>query len=476
MKSANVAATVSVEILILGAGPTGLGAALQLHKKGIEKWLLVDAQDRPGGMAVTEKDEAGFHWDLGGHVIHSSFEAFNEAMALHSDWVHPRRGGWVRVQDQWVPTPIQRNLGGLQDGARILKEMQELPAEEERGKQENLDGYFRANFGETFSLVFFLPFGFKQWAWPLAWLDHSWTSLRAGSKLKNVPEPKHTLEVNNEPEDTSTFPYPRLGTGSLWASVAARLPAHKQRYSTVVEHIDVGNRIAYLRDGTSVAYKTCISTLPLKHLLLDIIGPMQMPELASRASKLLHSTTSVVGLGFTGSLPQQLEGKTWIYSADPEVGFHRATVTNNFSAALSRGTSEEARWSIMFETSTSRQRPLACDRKALEKDAMEELKRWGVISAVEKPISTWYKQLDFGYPLPFLGRDELLATDEGLLTRLEKNSIVSRGRFGGWRYESSNQDYAFVQGIEAVDCLVEAKRESVYWSSRPDEVVLHRHS
>lgn len=125
----------------------------------------------------------------------------------------------------------------------------------------------------------------------------------------------------------------------------------------------------------------------------------------------------------------------------------------------------------MFETSTSKQRPIACDEVSLKKDAMAELRRWGVIGASEQPVSTWYKHLHFGYPLPFLGRDELLATDQGLLTRLEENSIVSRGRFGGWRYESSNQDYAFVQGTEAVDLLYEAKREEVYWSTRPDNVV-----
>jgi glycine/D-amino acid oxidase-like deaminating enzyme len=36
---------------ILGAGPTGLGATLQLHKSGHTDWVLLDANPHPGGLA-----------------------------------------------------------------------------------------------------------------------------------------------------------------------------------------------------------------------------------------------------------------------------------------------------------------------------------------------------------------------------------------------------------------------------------------
>ena len=38
-----------------------------------------------------------------------------------------------------------------------------------------------------------------------------------------------------------------------------------------------------------------------------------------------------------------------------------------------------------------------------------------------------------------------------------------RGRFGGWRYESSNQDYGYLQGREAVDNALSGTPEDVYW-------------
>lgn len=45
------------------------------------------------------------------------------------------------------------------------------------------------------------------------------------------------------------------------------------------------------------------------------------------------------------------------------------------------------------------------------------------------------------------GRDQLLAE---LQPRLEALDIYSRGRFGGWKYEVSNQDHAFMQLFEPV--------------------------
>ena len=51
------------------------------------------------------------------------------------------------------------------------------------------------------------------------------------------------------------------------------------------------------------------------------------------------------------------------------------------------------------------------------------------------------RALPHGYPVPFTGRDELL---ELVQTEFERSGVLSRGRFGGWRYESCNQDHRAV--------------------------------
>src|SRR5262249_21764290 len=60
--------TSSTRVLIIGAGPTGLGAAWRLLAAGESDWLLCEAAVDAGGLASSVVDDAGFTWDLGGHV------------------------------------------------------------------------------------------------------------------------------------------------------------------------------------------------------------------------------------------------------------------------------------------------------------------------------------------------------------------------------------------------------------------------
>jgi len=71
---------VNVRHLIIGAGPTGLGAAWRLEQRGIRDWLILEAGDTPGGLAQSVVDDHGFTWDLGGHVQFSHYELFDQLM------------------------------------------------------------------------------------------------------------------------------------------------------------------------------------------------------------------------------------------------------------------------------------------------------------------------------------------------------------------------------------------------------------
>ena len=73
--------------------------------------------------------------------------------------------------------------------------------------------------------------------------------------------------------------------------------------------------------------------------------------------------------------------------------------------------------------------------------------------------------MEYGYPTPFLEREAWLSEVHNILEPLQ---IFSRGRFGGWKYEVSNQDHSLMQGVEIVDRIVSEQEELTYHN--PDTV------
>jgi protoporphyrinogen oxidase len=123
------------KVVILGAGPTGLGAATRLQQLGHHDWILIDRNEYTGGLATSFTDPQGFLWDIGGHVIFSHYAYFNDLIdkgllayakrhrclgdsepTLDQVWCVHKRESWIRFQtDSWIPYPFQNSFYMLQD-------------------------------------------------------------------------------------------------------------------------------------------------------------------------------------------------------------------------------------------------------------------------------------------------------------------------------------------------------------------------
>lgn len=421
--------------LVIGAGTTGIGAAVRLTELGIDH-LVVDGGQRIGGMSASITDDAGFTWDLGGHVLHSHFEDFDRAVAASGIALnHVTRNGWVWMRgdgpDSLVPTPIQQQL-------------REWPIDLQPDAPVNhLADYYRNNFGSRLYEEFFEPYNRKMWTLPLDQIDDEWTSLRSGSAARNVPA--LTL-AGTTTAAASTFPYPVGGTGALWQAVHdTMMTPDSVRLGTRVLEVDPAARRAHLDDGSTVSFRYCISTAPVT-TALNWIG------WTDRAATLRASRLHAVGIGFDGDPPPALADKTWLYCPDEAVPWYRATMLSNYDEA----NAGPGRWNILCEVPVFDETPVsAADAVA---GVLASLRQLGADPA--RAAARFVTTLEHGYPVPTLGRDELLReADKQLLA----HGIYSRGRFGGWRYESSNQDYGYVQGRQAVDHALYGTAEDVYW-------------
>jgi protoporphyrinogen oxidase len=203
--------------------------------------------------------------------------------------------------------------------------------------------------------------------------------------------------------------------------------------------------VAELDDGRTVSYEYCISAAP-------ITTAMRWSGQEDLSAGLRASTLHAVGLGYRGEPPAALADKTWLYCPDRRVPWYRATMLSNYDP----GNAGPGRWNILCEVSSFGEEPITVE--AAIRDTAASLQALGADSRLIE--SRWHRTLAMGYPVPTLDRDAVLRQ---VNERLLAHGVYSRGRFGGWRYESCNQDYSFVQGIEAVDNALHGTPEDVYW-------------
>jgi hypothetical protein len=146
-----------------------------------------------------------------------------------------------------------------------------------------------------------------------------------------------------------------------------------------------------------------------------------------------------------------------MYFPESHSPYYRVTVFSTYSP---RNVPDgEGYWSLMAEVCDTAHRPV--DVEGLRKWTLDALLADGLIAEDSELVSYWHRRLDHGYPTPFLERDQTL---EAILPELESRRVYSRGRFGAWRYEVSNQDHSFMQGVEVADRLL----------GIGEEVTLHR--
>jgi protoporphyrinogen oxidase len=446
-------------VLVLGAGPTGLGAAWRLQEAGHADYLVLEAARGPGGLAASVVDSAGFTWDLGGHVQFSHYAAYDRVLdAAVGAWRWVERDAAVWIDRRFVPYPLQYNLhrldGPLRDG--LLAGLREAARRASEARPPaSFDEWLERTYGPPLADHFLRPYNAKVWGHPLAEMDWGWIADRvAAPDLARVERNVRSGLDDDGWGPNRRFRYPAVGgTGAVWAGIAAWLPAERVRYGTRAAAVDARRRVVRVEDGGTEGYDTLVSTIPLDVLARITDG---LPE-ATRggAAALRHSSVHVVGVGLDGPMPERLRTLCWAYFPEAASPYYRVTVLSNYSSALVPGAGA---WSLMAEACESASRPV--DAARLPAEVLAAMKRDGLVGPGAAVASVWHRRLEHGYPTPTLGRDGALAEVQ---PALEKLAIHSRGRFGAWKYEASNQDHAFMQGVELADRLLTGSPE-VTWS------------
>ncbi|MDP2847086.1 MAG: NAD(P)-binding protein [Humidesulfovibrio sp.] len=449
-----------VDYAIIGAGPTGLGAARRLTELGCRSFVVLEKNAYAGGLAASFKDPQGYTWDIGGHVAFSHYEYFDRLLddLLGDGQLHHQRKAWVRACQSWVPYPFQNNIRHLPKDARWECVKGLLPGNRPDGPPENFRQWIHGVFGEGIGNVFLWPYNFKVWAIDPAHMSTSWVGERVSivgleTVLKNI-----ILELDEHgwgPNRTFAFPASG-GTGEIFRRMALPLAEHI-RYGCGAARVDSKAKTLITDSGEEITYGALLNTAPLDLLITNQLS--SPPDAMVAAAKLLkHNGVYVTGVGARGrtSFQGAEDDRCWMYFPDDDCPFYRVTNFHNYAPANVPG-SDPGRAALMCETSYSEHKPE--DLSRIMDRSIKGLDTVGLLAKNAEIESRFELDVEYGYPVPCLERDLALRT---LQPWLEAQGIYSRGRFGGWKYEVANMDHSVMQGVEWAERMMQNTPEKTY--------------
>ena len=263
------APSTSGDVLVLGAGPAGLGAAYRLASRG-HSVVVLERAPTVGGLAASF-DVAGVRVDYGSHRLHPATPP--EIMAalrslLGDDLQRRRRRGRIRIAGRLVafpPHPIDllRNLPPRLT-VRLAADVIGGPLRREPGA--TFAEALHTAVGPTLSRELYDPYVTKLFGRDPHELSPELARRRVGTRT-SLDLVRKTLRRSS---DADVFYAPVRGFGQIPEALAdaATTSGAEIRVSSEATRIEIGDGSAraFLSDGTTVEAGRVWSTIPLPAL------------------------------------------------------------------------------------------------------------------------------------------------------------------------------------------------------------------
>jgi protoporphyrinogen oxidase len=427
----------TANVVILGAGLSGLAAALRL-KRG---YVVYERERKVGGISDTLED-SGYRFDRTGHLLHLSKPAVRElAFDLLGDGlVELERRARIFSHGVYTHYPFQANTFGLpaEVAAECVAGFAEAYAARggRRAEAPTFEQFILENFGPGIARHFMIPYNRKLWGVHPREITAAWCD-------RFVPTPGLEEVVRGAlvaPQDrlgyNATFFYPRRGIGELPDRMAERVPGIE--LGTAPTAIDWRNRRLRVR-GAWVPYRACISSLPLDALLKLLVDP---PERVARVREALRCTSLRyldVALARKPGTPYH-----WSYVPEARFPFYRVGAYSHFSRSMA----PRGKGCLYVELSS--RRPIRLD--AVMPGVISGLAEMGIIRRASDVAFARPRLIKHAYVVYDGGRAPAL---EAAIPWLEEQGIRTVGRYGRWEYAAMED--AIAQGFDAADSVLKQK-------------------
>jgi protoporphyrinogen oxidase len=493
--------------IIIGAGPAGLTAAVELQRQTGIKPILIESGDQVGGLSRTVVYK-GNRMDIGGHRFFSKsdrvmqwwldlmpieastgndgelrYQGQQRAVPADKKPVDPEtedlvmlvrnRKSRIYFMRRFFDYPIRLTADTLKKmgfvrtfraGTSYMRSAL-LPRPEER----TLEDFLINRFGKQLYLTFFKSYTEKVWGVPCNEISAEWGAQRIkGLSLKGVvthflsktfgASRKDIAQKETQTSLIERFLYPKLGPGQLWEHAAELVVGHggEIHLGIQIDRVNVEeNRIVSIEgvnaSGERVRFAGdyFFSTMPVRDLIrsFSVTVPAEVKQVSEG---LVYRDFITVGLLAKKLKLTEGDGTllkdNWIYIQEPDVMIGRLQIFNNWSPWLT--SSQDKVWIGLEYFCNDTDALWKLSDEEMAKFAVSEIAKIGIL-APEDVEDSHVVHVPKTYPAYF-GSYDRFSVIRSYVDDFQNLFLV--GRNGMHKY--NNQDHSMLTAITAVENIV----------------------
>ncbi|MFO0839387.1 MAG: FAD-dependent oxidoreductase [Phycisphaerae bacterium] len=441
-------------IVILGGGPTGVGAAWQLHQQQRGHAVLIERQGDVGGNSGGFELES-IPCDFGSHRLHPACKPRIMAdlrALLGEDLLDRPRHGRIRLRGRWIHFPLKPidliahlppsfALGVAGDSAR------KMVFRGANHTDETFASVLERGLGRTICRDFYFPYAVKLWGLPPEQLSPIQARRRvAAGSLGKMLRKVLSAVPGLKPPGAGRFFYPRGGFGQISRRImdAARHAGAQIRLNSIVRSVTLGSPHHVEIEGPdgvqSIEARHVWSTIPVT-LLAKMLNPAPPAEIVEAARQMHYRAMVLVYLVLGVDQYSEFDAH---YFPEAEVFLSRMSEPKNYSARREPVNRTVLCGEVPCEVGDE---VWNADEAALGERMMNALKRCEL--PTPPLLRTVVKRLPSAYPIYLRGYERFFEPLDQWLDAVP--NVLSFGRQGLFAHD--NTHHALSMAYAAAECV-----------------------